>query len=59
MARDNLDFDFVPGVGTSVTVNGAKKGTVIEGEDFCNAVLKIFIGENPVDRQLKEGLLGK
>ena len=59
VAGDNLNFDFVPGVGTSVTVNGMKRGTVIEGADFYNAVLKIFIGENPVDEQLKAGLLGK
>ena len=59
VAGDNLNFDFVPGVGTSITVNGVKKGTVIEGADFYNAVLKIFIGENPVDARLKAGLLGK
>ncbi len=59
VAGDNLTFDFVPGIGTSITVNGVKKGTVIEGADFYNAVLKIFIGDNPVDDQLKAGLLGK
>ena len=59
VAGDSLNFDFVPGLGTSVTVNGMKRGTVIEGADFYNAVLKIFIGENPVDDQLKAGLLGK
>ncbi len=59
VAGDSLNFDFVPGVGTSVTVNGMNKGTVIEGADFYNAVLKIFVGENPVDERLKAGLLGK
>ena len=59
VAGDSLNFDFVPGVGTSVTVNGMKRGTVIEGADFYNAVLKIFIGEEPVDERLKAGLLGK
>ena len=59
VAGDSLNFDFVPGVGTSVTVNGMKRGTVIDGADFYNAVLKIFIGENPVDNQLKAGLLGQ
>ena len=59
VAGDSLNFDFVPGLGTTVTVNGMKRGTVIEGADFYNAVLKIFIGENPVDDQLKAGLLGK
>ena len=59
VAGDSLNFDFFPGVGTSVTVNGMKRGTVIDGADFYNDVLKIFIGENPVDDQLKAGLLGK
>ena len=59
VAGDNLNFDFVPGLGTSITVNGVKKGAVIEGADFYNAVLKIFIGDNPMDDGLKAGLLGK
>ena len=59
VAGDNLNFDFVPGVGTSITVNGATKGSVIEGADFYNAVLKIFLGEDPMDERLKAGLLGK
>ena len=58
VAGDTLNFDFVPGVGTSITVNGIQKGSVIEGGDFYNAVLKIFVGENPVDERLKAGLLG-
>ncbi len=59
VAGDSINFDFVPGLGTAVTVNGVKKATVIEGADFYNAVLKIFIGENPVDDRLKAGLLGR
>lgn len=58
VAGDNINFDFVPGMGTSVTLNGTKQGSVIEGADFYNAVLKIFVGENPVDERLKSGLLG-
>ena len=58
VAGDNLNFDFVPGFGTSITINGVKKGKPIEGADFYNAVLKIFVGENPVDKRLKAGLLG-
>ena len=59
VAGDSLNFDFVPGVGTLITVNGMKKGTAIEGADFYNAVLRIFLGENPIDEGLKAGLLGK
>ena len=56
---DSINFDFVPGIGTSFSINGVKKGTVIEGADFYNAVLKIFVGEQPVDDRLKAGLLGR
>ena len=56
---DSINFDFVPGIGTTLSINGVKKGSVIEGADFYNAVLKIFVGEQPVDDRLKAGLLGR
>ncbi len=59
VAGDSINFDFVLAVGTLITVNGVKKGAVIEAPDFYNAVLKIFIGEAPVDEQLKAGPLGR
>ena len=59
VAGDSINFDFVPGVGTSLSINGVKKGSVIDGADFHNAVLKIFIGQQPVDDRLKAGLLGR
>ena len=59
VAGDSINFDFVPGSGTTLSINGVKKGAVIEGADFYNAVLNIFIGENPVDDRLKAGLLGR
>ena len=59
VAGDSVNFDFVPGIGTSLSINGIKKGTVIGGADFYNAVLKIFIGQQPVDDRLKTGLLGR
>ncbi len=59
VAGDTLNLDFVPGFGTLITRNGVNAGNVIEGADFYNAVLKIFVGENPVDGRLKAGLLGR
>ena len=56
---DVIDFDFVPELGTTLSVNGASKGAVIAGADFYNAVLGIFVGNNPVDARLKKGLLGQ
>ncbi|MBC7710725.1 MAG: chalcone isomerase family protein [Rhizobacter sp.] len=59
VAGDSINFDFVPGIGTSISINSVRKGTVIGGADFYNAVLKIFIGQHPVDDRLKAGLLGR
>jgi hypothetical protein len=50
-------IDYIPGEGSSVFKNGALLGT-IEGEDFKNAVVEIWLGDSPADRDLKEGMLG-
>ncbi len=57
-----IHFDWLPEVGggvTRLTINDEKKGEDIPGEDFFRAVLKIWLGEQPVQGDLKEGLLGK
>lgn len=53
-----IAFDFIPDSGTLLTVNGEVKGAPIAGEDFYAAVLKIWIGEKPVEDGLKKALLG-
>lgn len=50
-------IDFVPGVGTRVTIRGEEKG-VIEGADFYRAVLSVWIGDEPAMDGIKDGLLG-
>ncbi|MGO4327346.1 chalcone isomerase family protein [Cupriavidus sp. 2TAF22] len=55
---DVIDFDFSPDGGTVVAINGTPRGRAIPGEDFYQAVLRIFLGDHPVDRDLKRGLLG-
>lgn len=55
---DVIDFDYTPDSGTVIAVNGTPRGKPIPGEDFYQAVLRIFLGERPVDRDLKRGLLG-
>ena len=51
-------FEFIPGTGTRVTEGGQARGTVIPGEEFFTAVLRIWIGEKPADSGLKKGMLG-
>lgn len=55
---DLIHFEFVPETGTRVTVNGQARGSVIAGEEFFTAVLRVWIGDKPVDASLKKGLLG-
>jgi long-chain acyl-CoA synthetase len=54
---DVIQLDYVPGAGTSVTVNADGKGT-IPGEEFNRALLRIWLGEQPADAALKKAMLG-
>ena len=53
-----IQLDYIPGVGTRVTVNGADKLT-IPGDDFFRALLHIWIGDKPVDGRLRDAMLGR
>ena len=53
---DVIHFEYLPDSGTRVTVNGQPRGTAIPGEDFFTAVLRVWIGDKPVDGDLKKGL---
>lgn len=53
---DTIVLDFVPGKGTIVTIANEEKG-VIEGKDFNDALLLIWLGEKPVNKKLKQQLL--
>lgn len=55
---DVIHFEFVPDAGTQVTVNGQPRGSVIAGEDFFTSVLRIWLGDKPVDASLKKALIG-
>ena len=53
----HLSYAYEPAKGTVVDANG-KIGTAIEGADFATALLKISIGPEPPNEDLKSGLLG-
>ena len=55
---EEIDLDFVPGAGTQVLVRGRSIGDAIEGEDFYVALLKMFIGDRAIDKNLRAALLG-
>jgi hypothetical protein len=52
-----LSFTDDPAKGVVVDVNGAS-GAAIEGADFANALLSIWLGREPPNEDLKSGLLG-
>ncbi len=56
--RDVIDLDWLPGRGLQMTLNGQARGEPIPGDDLYAALLLIFIGDKPVDANLKIGLLG-
>ena len=56
---DVVDLDWLPARGLVLSVNGQPRGEPFAGEAFYGAILKIFIGPDPVDEKLKAGLLGQ
>ena len=55
---DVVNLDFIPGQGLILSVNSTPRGRPVAGEDLYASLLKVFIGERPVDKKLKAGLLG-
>jgi hypothetical protein len=55
---DVLHMDWVPGTGTVCELNGKRIGEAVPDLNFYNAVLRIWLGDRPVDRSLKPALLG-
>src|SRR5687768_5531421 len=53
-----IALDWQPGSGTVMLVNGAPRGKPISGEDFYRALLRIWVGDKPVQDDLKKALLG-
>jgi len=54
-----LRIDYLPESGTWLRVNGKNQGEPVKGEDFFRAVLKIWIGDKPTQKDLKQALLGQ
>ena len=54
--NDVIVLDYAAATGTAVIIKGQTKG-IIPGSDFNDALLKIWLGEKPVNDGLKESLL--
>lgn len=55
---DVLTTDWVPGTGTVIHLNGRKISEPLPDAAFYNAILRIWLGEKPIDSNLKPALLG-
>ncbi len=55
----SIALDWQPATGTVVNVDGKPRGKPIEGDDFYRALLRIWLGDNPVQDDLKRALLGE
>lgn len=53
-----IDIDWAHGEGLRMYVDGKQVGQPIVGEDFYRAMLRIWLGLNPVQDDLKAALLG-
>lgn len=54
---DVIELSYVKDKGTICMMNGEQLG-IIPGQDFKFALYKIWLGEKPVNKKLKKGLLG-
>lgn len=58
-AGTQIRLEWLPGSGTRLSVGNDARGKDIPGEDFYRALLRIWLGDKPVDADLKNALLGK
>jgi len=55
---DHFSVDYVPGLGSTVVLNGKPLGETIKEPEFFSALLRIWLGDKPADDALKDALLG-
>lgn len=56
---DVLHIDWLPAKGTQVELNGKKLIENVPDITFYNAILRLWLGDKPVDGALKRALLGQ
>lgn len=54
---DVINLNFIPTTGTEVIINKKSVG-IVEGDMFFTALLKIWLGNEPADSDLKKAMLG-
>jgi len=59
VAGDSFVVDWIPGMGTVITVKGVAQGEPYKEPKFFGALMGIWLGKAPADFKLKEALLGQ
>jgi hypothetical protein len=54
---DQVAFIYTPNKGTEIIIGGISKG-IIPGKDYFDSMLKVWIGDSPVNRSFKDQVLG-
>jgi long-chain acyl-CoA synthetase len=54
---DVVALDYLPNVGAQVIMNGRVIGRPVPGHNLYRALLRIWLGDSPVDLNLKQALL--
>lgn len=54
-----IRLEWLPGSGTRLLVGNEQRGRDIPGEDFQRGLLRIWLGDKPVDSDLRSSLLGR
>lgn len=55
---DEVILDYTPGAGTEIIFNNESQG-LIPGFPFQQAILRVWLGDKPADKKLKQDLLGQ
>lgn len=56
---DLVELIYVPGDGVRIKHNGSEVGHVEGDETFTKALFNIWLGDNPAQEALKQGMLGR
>ncbi len=54
-----INMDWVPGKGTVISIRDVPVGEPFPEPEFYSALLRIWLGQDPADWQLKDALLGQ
>ena len=57
-AGEGFQFDWIPGTGAVLTINGQSAGEPFREPEFFQMLMRIWLGPHPADWPLKDALLG-